>query len=283
MNSAASLPITLENFQQVILEESKARLVLIAFYADQMPESVELKTKLEALTANASETILMASVDCQAQQQIAQQFGLQSLPTAVLIKDGQPIDGIGGPQTDETIAEFLNKHLPKPEDTLLSAAKTALAEQDFNVAFQSANEAAQIDSERGDIKLVLADACLGLSKVEDAKALLETIKMVDQDSYYQSLISKLELALDAASSPELVALEQQVKAEPENVELIQQLAVQYNQAGRQEEALALIFSQVQKDGSDAKSKDIMLDIMKALPDGDPLAGKYRRKLYAMMY
>lgn len=283
MNPALSLPITLENFQQVVLEESKTRLVLIAFYADQMPESVDLKAKLEAGTANASDSILMASVDCQAQQQIAQQFGLQTLPTAVIIKDGQPIDGIGGPQTDETITEFLNKHLPKPEDTLLASAQAALAEQDFNLAYQSANEAAQIDTERGDIKLVLADACLGLSKVEDAKVLLDAIKMVDQDSYYQSLMSKLELALDAANSPELVALEQKLAAEPDNVEFIQQLAVQYNQAGRQEEALALVFAQVQKDGSDAKSKEILLDIMKALPDGDPLAGKYRRKLYAMMY
>ena len=37
--------ITLENFQQVILEESKTKLILVDFWAEQVPESVELKNK----------------------------------------------------------------------------------------------------------------------------------------------------------------------------------------------------------------------------------------------
>ena len=35
--------ITLENFQQVILEESKNKLILVDFWAEQVPESIELK------------------------------------------------------------------------------------------------------------------------------------------------------------------------------------------------------------------------------------------------
>lgn len=85
-----ALPITMDNFQQVILEESKTKLVLIAFWADQVPESVELKTKLEQATAAFTDSVLMAEIDCQSQQQIAAQFGIQGLPTAVMLKDGQP-------------------------------------------------------------------------------------------------------------------------------------------------------------------------------------------------
>jgi putative thioredoxin len=40
---------------------------------------------------------------------------------------------------------------------------------------------------------------------------------------------------------------------------------------------------MQKDSSDAASKDLYLDVLKALPDGDPLANKFRRKLYTLMY
>ena len=120
-----SLAITLENFQQVVLEESKAKLVLVDFWAQQVPESIELRDKLAKMLENHGETILFATVDCETQGQIAQQFGIQGLPTAILVKEGQPLDGLSGPQTDETINEFLAKYLPKEQDLLLSQA-TAL-------------------------------------------------------------------------------------------------------------------------------------------------------------
>jgi len=278
-----SLAITLENFQQVVLEESKARLVLVDFWAQQLPESVELRDKLASLLANHSDTILFATVDCETQGQIAQQFGIQGLPTAILVREGQPLDGLSGPQTDEAIEQFLAKYLPKEQDLLLNQATALLAENKANDAFKYIEQAYQLDSERADIKLVLADVYLQTGKVSEADAILQTIKMVDQDSYYQSLLSKLELASQAADSPEIQALEQQLQDTPESIDVRHQLAAQYSQVNRQQDALEILFYLVQKDGSDTTSKDLLLDVMKSLPDGDALANKYRRKLYTLMY
>jgi len=279
------IAITLENFQQVVLEASKQKNVLVAFWADQVPESIELRNKLAAKVAAFEEQILMASVDCQSQQQIAQQFGLQGLPTAILIKDGQPIDGVSGPQTDETIATFIDKHLPKQEDLLLIQAQGLVAESKFSEAFTAINQAHQLDSERADIKLMLADVSIQLGKTEEAQALLDTILMVDQDSYYQALVSKLELASQAANSPEIQALEAQLADKPDDTELKHQLAAQYSQVNRHEDALQLLFRLVQAGEEDtkAKSKELFLDVLKALPDGDVTATKYRRKLYTLLY
>jgi putative thioredoxin len=275
--------ITPENFQQVILEDSKSKLILVDFWAEQVPESVELRDKLSTRVASFAEYIVLATVDCQTQQQIAMQFGVQGLPTAVIVKDGQPIDGVSGPQTDESIEEFLNKHLPKAEDTLLEQAKNHLTEQRANDAYSDAMKAHQLDSERADIKLLLADVSIQLGKITEAESLLATIKMVDQDSEYQAVMAKLELAAQAADSPEINALEEKLVADADNIELQHQLAAQYSQVNRHEDALNLLFRLVQKDGSDTVSKDLLLDVMKALPDGDPLANKFRRKLYTLMY
>jgi len=275
--------ITPENFQQVILEDSKSKLILVDFWAEQVPESVELRDKLSTRVASFAEYIVLATVDCQTQQQIAMQFGVQGLPTAVIVKDGQPIDGVSGPQTDESIEEFLNKHLPKAEDTLLEQAKNHLTEQRTNDAYSDAMKAHQLDSERADIKLLLADVSIQLGKITEAESLLATIKMVDQDSEYQAVMAKLELAAQAADSPEINALEEKLVADVDNIELQHQLAAQYSQVNRYEDALNLLFRLVQKDGSDTVSKDLLLDVMKALPDGDPLANKFRRKLYTLMY
>ena len=278
-----SLAITLENFQQVIIEESKTKLVLVDFWAQQIPESVELRNKLAIALANYSDTILFTTVDCETQGQIAQQFGIQGLPTAILVQDGQPLDGLTGPQTDETINEFLAKHLPKEQDILLAQAQVLLAENKVTEAFPLISQAYQLDGERADIKLLLANVYIQTGKVADAEVLLKSIKMVDQDSEYQSLMAKLELASQAADSPEIQALEQQLASEPDNIDLQRKLAAQYSQVNRNEDALAILFLLVQKDGSDLASKDLLLDVLKSLPDGDTLATKYRRKLYTLMY
>ncbi|TWX57016.1 tetratricopeptide repeat protein [Colwellia hornerae] len=278
-----AIEITLENFQQIILEESKTKLVLVDFWAEQVPESLELKDKLAIGLQGFEQYILYATVDCQTQQQIAQQFGIQGLPTAILVKDGQPLDGLTGPQDDDSIKAFLANHLPKQEDLLLIQAQKLLADNNINDAFTVINSAYQLNSERADIKLMMADVYLQTGKISEAEALLATILMVDQDSHYQALIAKLELASQAADSPEIKALEAQLVDDVNNIALQHQLVAQYSQVNRHEEALILLFRLMQKDSGDAASKDLYLDVLKALPDGDSLANKYRRKLYTLMY
>jgi len=166
---------------------------------------------------------------------------------------------------------------------LLNQARELISQGDVNQAFSIISQAYQLDNERADIKLVLAEVYIHTGKISEAEALLATILMVDQDSEYQAVMAKLELASQAADSPEIQALETQLSNDEGNVELQQQLAAQYSQVNRHEEALTLLFRLVQKDGSDQKSKELLLDILKAMPDGDPLVTKFRRKLYTLMY
>lgn len=279
------IAITLDNFQQVVVEESKNKLVLVCFWAEQVPESVELRNKLAAKLSTFTEYVTLATVDCQSQGQIAQQFGIQGLPTAILLKDAQPLDGISGPQDDASITTFLEKHLPKPEDTLLAQAKAALANKQLAEAQAAISQAYQIDDSRADIKFVLIDTYLQIGKTSEAKTLLDTIMMVDQDSDYHALVAKVELAEQAENSPEIKALEAQLIATPDDINVSHQLAAQYSQVNRQEDALTLLFRLVQAgdEQTKTKSKELFLDVLKALPDGDQLAAKFRRKLYTLMY
>ncbi len=279
------IAITLDNFQQVVVEESKNKLVLVCFWAEQVPESIELRDKLAAKLSTASEYITLATVDCQSQGQIAQQFGIQGLPTAILLKDAQPLDGISGPQDDASIVTFLDKHLPKAEDLLLSQAKDSLANNQLPEAQNAISQAYKIDNSRADIKLILIDVYLKLGRTPEAKAILETIMMIDQDSEYHALVAKIELAEQAENSPEIKALEAQLEATPDDINVSHQLAAQYSQVNRQEDALTLLFRLVQAgdEQTKGKSKELFLDVLKALPDGDPLATKFRKKLYTLMY
>jgi putative thioredoxin len=278
-----TVAVTLENFQQVILDDSANKLVLVDFWAEQVPESIELRDKLVSALDSLEQYIALVTVDCQSQQQIAQQFGIQGLPTAVMVKDGQPIDGLSGPQTDQQLQVFLDKYTPKPEDVLFAQGVELLKDGQVNQAFPLLSQAHQLASERGDIKIALADVYVQTGKISDAEALLSSVLMVDQSSEYSAVMAKLELASQAADSPEIKALEAELLSDQDNLQLKHKLAAQYSQVNRHEEALVLLFTLIQQDGSDQQSKQLFLDVLKALPDGDPLASKYRRQLYTLMY
>ena len=176
--------MTAENIQQV-LGDTSGKVGGVELLPAQSPECQEQASILEGIAQQYQQTVV-ATLDCDTQQalagQLAQQIGLQALPTLVLLKEGAPVDMLPGPQSEAQIKEALQKHLPQPQDMLLQQAKDALMVQNHNEAFKLAKQAYDIDSNNSRIKLVLADICIQIHKLDDAKALLETIGLVEQDA-----------------------------------------------------------------------------------------------------
>ena len=278
-----SVNITLENFQQVIIHDSQQCLVMVEFWAEGYAPSQELAPVLARIATHYPDTLIHARVDCQSQPEIAQQFGIKGLPTVILVKEGQPLDGFAGPQTEAQIIELLNKHLPKVEDGLLEQAQELISHGDYQQAYTLVKQAHDLDDRRADIKLLLADCQVELGQLNQAKALMATIGLVDQDALYKSFLGKIQLAEQAAESPEIIALQQELAADPDNLELKLKLAVQLHQANQVEEALDLALSILIKDLNFGDAKKLTLDMINALPDGDPLKSKYRRKVYSLLY
>tara|TARA_R110000744_G_scaffold69494_4_gene140994 strand:- start:2196 stop:3041 length:846 start_codon:yes stop_codon:yes gene_type:complete len=278
-----SVDITIENFQQVILQESATKLVMVEFWAQGYEPSEQLAPVLQAIASKQGENLLHARVDCQAQPDITAQFGVQNLPTVMLIKDGQPVDGFAGVESEANVQAMLDKHLPKPQDELFAQA-TAMAEQaNYQEAFTLVKQAFDLDPNRADIKLLLADCQVEVGQVNQAKEILATIGLVDQDGYYRAILGKIELAEQAAESPEIIALQQALESDPDNLDLKVKLAVQLRQANQIEEALGLMHSVLLKDLNFEDAKKLMLDMINALPDGEPLKSEYRRKVYSLLY
>ena len=281
MNNAIN--ITPENFQQVILQDSQTHVVMVEFWAEGYEPSQQLAPIIANVAAKFGDNLIHARVDCQQQQEIAGQFGVQNLPTVILVKEGQPIDGFAGVQSEEQIIAAFEKHLPKPEDSLYSQAVELVSNGDYQQAYTLLKQAYELNAERADIKLLLADCQIELGQIKPAKELLATIGLVDQDALYNSIMGKIELAEQAAESPEIKALQAELAANPDDQELKVKLAVQLHQANQTEDALELIVSVLIKDLNFGEAKKLTLDMINALPDGDPLKSKYRRKVYSLLY
>ncbi|MBU3005906.1 tetratricopeptide repeat protein [Paraglaciecola arctica] len=277
------IDITPENFQQVILQDSQTNVVMVEFWAEGYEPSQQLAPVLANVAAKFSDSLIHARVDCQTQQEIAGQFGVQNLPTVILVKEGQPIDGFAGVQTEAEIIASFEKHLPKPEDGLYQQGVELVTAGDYQQAYTVLKQAHELDAQRADIKLLLADCQVEVGQVKQAKELLSTIGLVDQDALYKSILGKIELAEQAAESPEIKALQAELAAKPDDLEIKVKLAVQLHQANQTEDALELIMSVLYKDLNFGEAKKLTLDMINALPDGDPLKSTFRRKIYGLLY
>lgn len=284
MQTSAIVDINESNLHD-ILQQSTQASILFYFWSERSPESLELATTLERLANEYQGQFILAKVDCDTQSMIAAQFGLRAIPAAYLFKDGQPIDGFQGPQSEEMVRELLSKVLPKEEDLKFAEAQDLLAEGLYSEALPLLKTARQIDTKRSDIALLLASVQIHLQRIDDAEATLATIPLQDQDSQYHGFMAQIELQKQAADTPEIQQLQQQIEREPNNSELAMQLALQLHQVGRNEEALALLLQHLKKDlnAADGALKKTMLDILAALGTGDALAAKYRRQLYSLLY
>ena len=282
-HQATIVDITVENFQQIIVEASQEKLVLIDFWADWCEPCKDLMPILEKLAGEYSQYLILAKVDCEAQQEVAAQFGIRSLPTVMVVQNGQPVDGFAGVQPEQQIREMLAKYLPNPEDDLLATAGKAIQAGDYAQALPAAKEALSLNPDNVNAKYMLIDCYIETGSIDVAKTLLEEIKLVDQDSRYKSLAGKIELAEQAADTPEIRQLMAAVEANPDDLQLKIDLAVQLQQANKAQDALALLYSVLKKELGFGDARKLMMDMMNALPDGDPLKSEYRRKVYSLLY
>ncbi len=272
------------NLQQT-LEQSMTVPVLFYFWSERSQHCEQLTPVLESLAAQYNGQFILAKLDCDAEQMIASQFGLRAIPTVYLFQNGQPVDGFQGPQPEEAIRALLEKVLPREEELKAQQAIQLIEEGNHADALPLLKEAWQLSGQNSEIGLLLAETQIALNRSEDAEAVLKTIPLQDQDTRYQGLVAQIELLKQAADTPEIQQLQQQVTASPEDAALASQLALQLHQVGRNEEALALLFSHLQKDlgAADGQARKMLQEILAALGTGDALASQYRRKLYSLLY
>ncbi|MDX1304293.1 co-chaperone YbbN [Photobacterium sp.] len=284
MYEKLAIELNEQNLQQVI-EQSMQTPVVISFWAPSMPETAEVNALLEKITAQYQGQLVLATLDCEQQQAVAAQFGVRGLPTVALFKNGQPADGSAGPQTEESLREMLSKHLPSQEEMQLKQALALVDNQDYAQALPVLRQLATSFPKNSIVALAIAECLVETAQFDEAEPLLATVPMQDQDAKFKGLMAKLELHKQASDSPEIRSLEEKLATNPANAEVSFDLAVQYSQVNRQEEALELLITILRKDlnFADGNAKKTMMDILAALGQGNPVAGKYRRQLYSLLY
>ena len=170
------IDVTVENFEAEVLQASTQIPVLVDFWAPWCGPCKSLGPVLEKLEADYGGRFKLVKINSDDEQQLAQAFGIRSIPTCVLIKDGKPADGFMGALPEGKVREFLDKHLPSADDLIaeedLSEAEQLLSQGDTSSALAKLQEALAVNPANDEARFDYVKLLIAMGELETAQAAL---------------------------------------------------------------------------------------------------------------
>lgn len=276
------------NFEQLVLENSFHKPVLVDFWAEWCAPCKALMPLLAKIAEEYQGELLLAKVNCDIEQDVVARFGVRSLPTVVLFKDGQPVDGFAGAQPESAIRAMLEPHVPAPaapDADLLSSAQALFAEGRIGEAENLLKQLLSEDNENAAALILYARCLAERGELGEAETVLGAVKGDEHKQALAGARAQLTFLCQANDLPEVADLKSRLAKNAEDDEAAYQLAIQ--QLARQQHEAALdgllkLFVR-NRNYADGQPHKTLLQVFDLLGNDHPLVTTYRRKLYQAIY
>tara|TARA_R110002020_G_scaffold164057_20_gene350460 strand:+ start:5750 stop:6613 length:864 start_codon:yes stop_codon:yes gene_type:complete len=277
----ASLP----TFEQDVLLRSKDVPVLVDFWATWCGPCKSLGPVLEKLAAEFNGGFLLAKVDVDKEQQLAGYFQIKSVPTVMLVKDGQIVDGFPGALPEGQLRQFLGHHgvLPREAEAPVEEAEPAPLDPHEEVVRLRA--ATQAEPDKEELKLDLALALLRTGAVAEAEGLLDKLPAnLAQDDRALRGRARLGFAALLKDAPPADVLQKAIAANPGDLRARHLLGAMDIVEGRSQDGLEqfLEMLRIDRDFEEGLPRKALIDAFRVVEDED-LVGTYRRKMASLLF
>ncbi len=281
---ASAVDVTAANFEVELLQPSMAQPVLVIFWTPRSEASMSLGSLLETITGDYHGALKLTRIDVDAEAQVAAMFGVRSIPTVILMREGQPADGFAGELAEAEIRELLGRHLPVPvpTETLADTEKPAETSEQAIARLQQELAAAP---ERKELKLDLAVAFMQSGNAEAASAELDALPAnLETDDRAKRVRAQLEFAELLKDAPSASELEARIAKDSTDFEARDLFGVRLLIDGQTEAALEqfLTILKADRNWKEGQAKKRLIAAFLGIDDAE-LVGSYRRRMSSLLF
>ncbi len=101
------ITLTTGNF----VEETAKGVVMVDFWATWCMPCKAMAPVIEEIASQTKGKVKVGKVDIDANGRLANQYGIQAIPTIMIFKDGQPVETLVGVQSKAAVINALSKHV----------------------------------------------------------------------------------------------------------------------------------------------------------------------------
>ncbi len=276
---------TAERFEADVIQYSLQTPVLIDFWAEWCAPCKTLGPVLEKLAAEYNGAFKLAKVDVEAEQELGAAFQIRSIPTVVLVKGGQLVDGFQGALPEGQLREFLKAHGIEPaaeiESDITEAPAVAV---DPLAEVVRLRESIAAEPDKDEHKLDLALALLQIGETREAETLLDALPAnLATDDRAVRARARLGFAALLKDAPTPTALEAAIAADAGDLKARHLLGVHRIVAGETEAGLDEFLEMLRQDRAyqDGLARKTLIDAFRMIEDDD-IVGRYRRKMSSLL-
>ena len=277
---------TAADFETAVIQRSLQVPVLVDFWATWCGPCKTLGPILEKLAGDYHGAFELAKVDVDKEQELSAAFQIRSVPTVMLVKDGQLVDGFPGALPEGQLREFLKHHGIEPAAAVEEAAaeESAAPPVDPHEVVMRLRKAIETEPDKSELKLDLALALLQTGAASEAEHLLDALPAnLATDDRTVKARARLGFAALLKDAPPAEVLEAAIASDPADLRARHLLGVRKLVGGDAEAGLQQFIEMLQRDRAwgDSLAKKSLIDAFRVIEDED-LVGRYRRKMSSLL-
>ncbi|OOZ35816.1 thioredoxin [Solemya velesiana gill symbiont] len=280
------IDVTAENFAVYVVQNSHQLPVLVDFWADWCGPCKMLMPLLAKLVEEYQGKFILTKVNTEEQQALAQQYGIRSIPAVKLFRNGEVVDEFAGALPEGDIRAFLDRHIPRESDNLVTQANAMIQQGDVEGAIKLIEDAKASDPTNTRVILAYAKLKATLGEIEEAEAALNTLPAEEQENpEVTGLRARFQFDSVVGQAPYDETLVHALANGTATSEQIYQLAAHRVMENDHEAALELLLKLMMKDRSygDDTARKGMLSIFEMLGSNNEMVNRYRNRMFNALH